>query len=181
MKIIFFAVVSVLLFAAGCMSYDYQGVSTDPVEEAKFIDSMPPEGTYELLGEATVSGNYQKFNLSDMKKRLQKGAEKTGANAILIVSQQVIPTGEAVREPESYISLQSNNADQDYSLNRVNRDFSFGYGNIGRDSNDPGVETYTRTVKAKFIRLDTEKMPPQENAKPAPETDDENRENNSRK
>lgn len=157
-------IVFALLLTAGCMSYDYKGDSAEPVESVKFIESAPAQGGGRLLGEAVVSGDSRSYNLSDMKQRLQCGAKKAGADAILIVSQQLVPTGEAIREPESYVSLQSNNADLDYSINQLDKDFSFGYGSVGKASSTPGTETYRRIVKAKFYRLDA----PVPAAAPAP-------------
>ncbi len=143
-----------VLFCAGCMNFKYEGKKAEPVESCVFLDKLPEDRKYEMLGKAAVSGDYQSFSLPDMKEKLRKNAAEYGANAVIITSQQVVPNGDAVVEPEPYVAVKTDNADLDYSLNKLDRDFSFGYGSAGKKSAETYTKSYIRIVRADFIRLD---------------------------
>ncbi|MBQ6352555.1 MAG: hypothetical protein IJJ28_04750, partial [Lentisphaeria bacterium] len=95
MKYPVYLAAAMLLLATGCVSYEYKGESGgDPtVQVAVFMNSAKIRRTYQVLGEATVSGDYHDVSRDRMMNKLIGEAEKNGADAILVVEQQVLPYG----------------------------------------------------------------------------------------
>ena len=90
-----------LLFAAvlcGCVSVEYHGecaaAREGDAQIAVFTDATKITRPYTVLGTATASGNYQEVSRDRMIDKLRSKAASCGADAMLIVEQQVI-AGEA--------------------------------------------------------------------------------------
>ena len=91
----FFAAVSAAILLSGCISMEYTGEKLAPnppdSKVAVYSDSAKIARAYQVLGTAKVSGNYQEVSRDRMIEKLRSEARKCGADAILIVEQQVIP------------------------------------------------------------------------------------------
>ncbi len=145
----------VLLAAGGCMSYDYEGESAGtPTEEEHvkvFTDSARITQNYQVLGVATVSGNYQDVSREKMIDKLKSEAAKNGADAVLIVNQQVIP-GKAAQTPVFQTQFDYDSAQG--SWNQVSQDVDLYYGSAfdRTKSVNTEISTYSRIIRAQFIR-----------------------------
>ena len=141
------------VFSAGCMSYEYDGISngTNTGKVAVFTDSARISAKYKVLGKATVSGNYREISREKMMSKLTAEAAKCGADAILIVEQQVIPAGEVSR---SAFDTSFSYDDSNRSWNKIDRDVSLTYGNIRNKQSDPAaqVQSYRRIIRAEFLQ-----------------------------
>ena len=75
-----------LLLAAGCVSYEYKGESAgDPsASVAVFMNATRIRRTYQVLGEATVSGDCRDVSRDRLMNKLISEAEKNGADAVLV-------------------------------------------------------------------------------------------------
>ena len=155
MKHLFFFLMlfAAAVFFSGCMSYEYDGVSagTNTGKVAVFTDSAGIRTKYKVLGKATVSGNYREISREKMMSKLTGEAAKCGADAILIVEQQVIPDGEMSR---SVFDTSFSYDDSNRSWNKIDRDVSLAYGNIRNKPSDPAaqVQSYRRIIRAEFLQ-----------------------------
>ena len=87
-----------------------------------------------------------------MLKKLEKEAKNVGANAIVIIDQQVTPNGNTKIESKfaTYYETQDNHNPSDY----IAQDFNHNYGNINnRIDNTQSTTGYTRTIIAQFLKL----------------------------
>ena len=84
---------AVLFLAAGCISYQYEGVrEAEPTTHVKvYTDATRIRQPYRVLGQATASGDSQDVSRDRLLAKLESEAEKSGADAILITEQQVVP------------------------------------------------------------------------------------------
>ena len=163
----FLAVAALLL--AGCVSYEYKGDSGgDPTSSvAVFVNSAKIRRTYQVLGEATVSGDYHDVSRDRLMKKLIGEAEKNGADAVLIVEQQVLPYG-TVSSAEGRFMTAYDYDDTNQSWNQVYRDVDRRYSNLFNSSlqglisrngsNGPAREnvgaarSYRRIIRAEFLK-----------------------------
>ena len=141
---------------AGCMSYQYEGgkgeKETDSVKV--FSDSAKVGRPYSVLGEARVSGNYQEVSRDRMVRKLMFEAGKCGADAILIVEQQVVPMTEG-RGGGGFLTAFDYD-DTNRSWSQLYRDVDQRYGNIrNRTPGGSGSALalrYRRIIRAEFLK-----------------------------
>ncbi len=158
-----------LLLAAGCVSYEYKGESggspTDSV--AVFMDSGKIGRPYQVLGEATVSGDYQEVPRDRLMDKLVCEAEKSGADAVLIVEQQVLPYGGSSPAQGRFLTAFDYD-DNNQSWNQVYRDVDQRYSNLFNSSlqglisrggsgsaardNVGAARGYRRIIRAEFLK-----------------------------
>ncbi len=154
---LFGALLSIVLLA-GCVSYDYEGESAPATAKdalKMYTDARQIKSAYRELGTATVSGNYQNVSRERMIDKLKSEAAENGADAVLIVEQQVEPVAEEASSSGTYrtaIDADTTSA----SWNQIQSDVDQNYGNIRKDPT-PATTVYRRVIRAKFIRFDKEK------------------------
>ena len=172
MKKHFAVVIAAALFfgvAAGCISYQYEGGKGEKETESVkvFSDSARIGRPYSVLGEARVSGNYQEVSRDRMVRKLIAEAGKCGADAILIVEQQVVPLAEG--RGDSGFMTAFDYDDTNRSWSQLYRDVDQRYGNIRNrtpgGSNGSLALRYRRIIRAEFL-----KYLPEEGEKSAPAT-----------
>ena len=135
MKYPVYLAAAMLLLATGCVSYEYKGESGgDPtVQVAVFMNSAKIRRTYQVLGEATVSADYQDVPRDRLMKKLIGEAEKNGADAVLIVEQQVLPYG-TVSSAQGRFMTAYDYDDTNQSWSQVYRDVDQRYSNLFNSS-----------------------------------------------
>ena len=177
MKIPTTGLVLALLLAAGCVSYEYKGEKggepTDSV--AVFMDSGKIGRPYQVLGEATVAGDYHEVTRDRLMDKLVSEAEKSGADAVLIVEQQVLPYGGNSPAQGRFLTAFDYD-DTNQSWNQVYRDVDQRYsslfnsslqGLISRDGsggaareNVGAARSYRRIIRAEFLKYREEGASP---------------------
>lgn len=144
---------------AGCVSYDYKGETASPSTEKDalkmYTEARQVKTPYRELGEATVSGNYQNVSRERMIDKLKSEAADSGADALLIVEQQVEPVAEDA-SPNGAYRTAIDTGTTSASWDQLQSDVDQNYGNIRKDP-VPATTVYRRTIRAKFIRFDKEK------------------------
>ena len=153
----FFALTAAIVLLTGCVSYEYSGetggAETDKV--GVFTDSSKISRPYRVLGRAVVSGNYREVSREKMMETMISRAQKCGADAILIVEQQVIPAGEVSRSMfDTAFDFDNTNS----SWRQLDRDFDLTYGEVGRKkaSKVESVNSYRRIIRAEFLKYTAE-------------------------
>ncbi|MCQ2379031.1 MAG: hypothetical protein MJ016_07505 [Victivallaceae bacterium] len=139
---------------AGCISYHYEGESaagpTDADELKIYTEVARVPRKYRVLGTATVSADYQQVSREQLIKKLRSEAAEHGANAILLVEQQVLPTDTAKVDIAGRRAI-DNDMGSD-SWRNIHTDVDGEYGNVRKT---PGTTTlYSRTIRAEFLRFD---------------------------
>ena len=83
------------LFATGCVKFQYKGEEFKPTEKANVYEEAKkiPNQKYLVMGKCVASGRYSEVTREKMYRRLQSEAEKLGADAVLITTYQIVPTG----------------------------------------------------------------------------------------
>ena len=166
MKVVFSAFAAAVLFMfSGCVSYSYTGEKgAAPTEGvAVFSDSGKITRPYQVLGKAVVSGNYQHVSRDRMMEKLVSEAKKSGADAILIVEQQVLPSGMISNSRNSGFFTAFDYDDTNRSWGELYRDVDVTIGNIGQKSGaaDGGdISEYRRVIRAEFLRYTKAVTPP---------------------
>ena len=162
------AALALLLLATGCISYEYKGGSGgDPTSSvAVFMNSAKIRRTYQVLGEATVSGDYHDVSRDRLMNKLISEAEKNGADAVLVVEQQVLPYGSAVSAQGRFLTAYDYD-EVNSSWNQVYRDVDQRYTNLfntslqgmitrsgsgGGSNANVAARNYKRIIRAEFIR-----------------------------
>ena len=157
------------LLLAGCVSYEYKGESGGaPTESvAVFMNSGKINRPYQVLGEATVAGDYQEVTRDRLMNKLVSEAEKSGADAVLIVEQQVLPYGDSSPAQGRFMTAFDYD-DNNQSWNQVYRDVDQRYSNlfnsslqglISRDGSGGAARKnvgtargYRRIIRAEFLK-----------------------------
>ncbi len=160
MKIAFYAAAAVIFsfFLSGCVSYSYEGEALPPTENVTvYRNADKIERKYKVIGQAEVSGNYQDVSWERMHDKLISKAEDNGADAVLITARQVVRKGEAVAPVPLVNTMEATGAENTYSLNQLQKDFSGGYGQAFSSGEPAGVQTpeYKRIIKAEFIKFES--------------------------
>ena len=167
-KITIAALTTLLLLAAGCISYEYKGESGgEPTTSVTvFMSASKIRRTYQVLGEATVSGDYREVSRDRLMNKLISEAEKNGADAVLVVEQQVLPYGTGSSAQGRFMTAYDYD-DTSQSWNQVYRDVDQRYSNLfntslqnvitrrpggSGGSGGSGVRGYKRIIRAEFIR-----------------------------
>ena len=155
MKIVFALCFALLLFS-GCVSYSYSGKSAVPDgrKVALFSDSGKIDKPYTVLGTAVVSGNYQHTTRDRMIAKLVSEAKKTGADAVLIVEQQVLPEALISRGGKGGFFTAYDYDSSSHSWGELYRDVDITIGNIGQKSapSTVSITEYRRVIRAEFLR-----------------------------
>ena len=146
---------ALLLAAAGCVSYEYKGEKGEnPTSSVSvFMNSGKIRRTYQVLGEATVSADYYDVTRDRLMSKLISEAEKTGADAVLVVEQQVLPYGVASSAQGRFMTAFDYD-DSNQSWSQVYRDVDQRYGRLfgSGDAGTPGVQGYRRIIRAEFLK-----------------------------
>ena len=162
------AALALLLLAAGCISYEYKGESAgEPSTSVSvFMSVAKIRRPYQVLGEATVSGDYREVSRDRLMNKLITEAEKNGADAVLVVEQQVLPYGSASSAQGRFMTAYDYD-DTSQSWNQVYRDVDQRYSNLFNTSlqnvitrrsdgsaatGNSGARGYRRIIRAEFIR-----------------------------
>ena len=154
------------LFAlSGCVSYSYEGKTAEvqPGEVSVFSDSARIGKTYTVLGKAVVSGNYQHVTRDRMIAKLRDEAKKCGADAVLIVEQQVLPRHVIANTGNKGFFTAFDYDDTNRSWGELYRDVDLTIGNIGKkpaSSENTGIAEYRRIIRAEFLRYTGAKKDP---------------------
>lgn len=139
---------------SGCVSYEYEGKCEPPVKAADeikvFTDSALVPRRYSVLGKAMVSGNSRDVSRDRLIARLRSGAHEVGANAILIVEQQVVTVNEDSARTPFTTAFDYDDSSQNWSQLQRDVDQNFTNSNRYRNSNDPGASR--RIIRAEFLR-----------------------------
>lgn len=150
---VIFLFAAVMLFA-GCVSYEYEGKCEPPVKAADeikvFSDSALIPRKYSVLGKAVVSGDSRDVSRDRLIARLRSGAHKAGANAILIVEQQVVTVNEDSDRTPFTTAFDYDDSSQNWSQLQRDVDQNFANSNRYRSSNNPGASR--RIIRAEFLR-----------------------------
>ncbi len=149
----FFA--ALLLAAAGCVSYEYSGEKGgDPTASVSvFMNAGKIKRTYQVLGEATVSGDYYDVTRDRLMNKLISEAEKNGADAVLVVEQQVLPYGtESSAKGRFMTAFDYDDANSSWS--QIYRDVDRRYGRLlgSGDAGTSGAQGYRRIIRAEFLK-----------------------------
>ncbi len=157
------------LLLAGCVSYEYKGEKGgEPTDEvAVFMNSGKIGRPYQVLGEATVAGDYHEVTRDRLMDKLVSEAEKSGADAVLIVEQQVLPYGGNSPAQGRFLTAFDYD-DTSQSWNQVYRDVDQRYSNlfnsslqglISRDGSGRAAREnvgtargYRRIIRAEFLK-----------------------------
>ena len=167
------AALALLLSAAGCVSYEYKGESGgEPTTAvAVFMNSAKIRRTYQVLGEATVSGDYHEVSRDRLMGKLISEAEKNGADAVLVVEQQVLPYGSSGSAQGRFMTAFDYD-DTSQSWNQVYRDVDQRYSNLfntslqnvitrqsggGASGGNTAARSYRRIIRAEFLRYTDDK------------------------
>lgn len=167
MKFVFvFMCAAVLFGAAGCVSYSYTGekCARESAAVAVFTDSAKIKTPYKVLGQAVVSGSYQHVTRDRMIAKLRSEAQACGADAVLIVEQQVLTRhAAAVNSREKGFFTAFDYDDTSRSWGELYRDVDVTIGNIGKKNSTepaPGIADYKRIIRAEFLRYNDGKKSP---------------------
>ena len=153
----FFAVAAAVLLA-GCVSVEYTGDKLAPKASdskiAVYTDSARITRPYQVLGTAKVSGNYQEVSRDRMMEKLRSEARGCGADAILIVEQQVIPGDLKVSEnPVFSTSFDYDDTNSNWSQLSRDVDRNFANSNRNRTLTAAGsANNFRRVIRAEFLR-----------------------------
>ena len=156
-----------LLFLTGCMSVEYQGKNYPPTTHVKIYENKEKiPFDYTTIGKCRVAGDYNKYSQEDIYAALIKKAKAEGADAILIYAYQIVAAGSESERSQDYMSVWADSSNEVSVWNQLQKDFGGGYGEIGKDKNNPAYSTtYNRIVRAWFLKY--YKNIPQEDKKDA--------------
>ena len=145
-----------LLAVSGCVSYEYKGdKAAEPTTSvAVFMNSGKITRTYQVLGEATVSADYYDVPRDRLMDKLISEAEKSGADAVLVVEQQVLPGGSASSAQGRFMTAFDYD-DTNQSWSQVYRDVDQRYGRLfgsGSGERSTGAQGYRRIIRAEFLK-----------------------------
>ncbi|MDD5727315.1 MAG: hypothetical protein PHV59_02010 [Victivallales bacterium] len=155
-----FIVLAVVLavFTAGCVNFQYKGEAFAPTEQVNIYEDAKkiPDKKYLVMGLCVASGRYNDVTREKMYLRLQAEAEKKGADAVLIDSYQIVPTGvsEETLLGQDSVSLWSEGSVTNSGWNQLYSDFDSYYGSIGKEDKKGVPQSYMRIVRASFIKYD---------------------------
>ena len=167
MRILLVSAFAFCLFAlSGCLSYSYEGktAAPQPGEVAVFSDSAKIGKNYTVLGKAVVSGNYQHITRDRMVAKLREEAKKCGADAVLIVEQQILPENmlSSARQGGFFTAYDFDSSSR--SWGELYRDVDLTIGNIGQKSSGTApasVSDYKRVLRAEFLRYSQDSASPE--------------------
>lgn len=159
MRAMSYLIVGVLaaLIAVGCISREYQGETFPATEEVRiFEDAAKIPEAFTVVGKYVCSGRYNQFTREELYRRAVEDAEKKGADGVLVRAYQIVPTG-IVGDgllSEDAVSVWAEDRSGVSSWGELTRDFGGGYGSIGKKEAKSDPLSYTRIVRADFIKFD---------------------------
>ena len=162
----FCALLSAVLLC-GCVSVEYDGecaaARDGDVPVVVFTDATRIDRPYTVLGKASASGNYQEVSRDRMIAKLREKAASCGADAMLIVEQQVIAGDPAVTSnPVFSTSFDFDSTDGNWR--QVTRDLDRDFVNTRRNRTSTtagSINNFRRIIRVEFLRW-------KENGSPAP-------------
>ncbi len=138
----------------GCLSYTYEGergTSSHDSAVPVYQNAEAVDFEYKVLGTAEVSGDHLKTSREDLAVKLGREAAAAGADAVLIVSQRVVPD-EVQRNVPNY-GIPDEGYGNSAGWRNLNRDIDTTYGVVDGFSNDSGtVRSYKRVMRAEFLQ-----------------------------
>ena len=144
---------------SGCVSYEYTGEKLPPKSSdgkvAVFTDSAKIAKPYQVLGTARVSGNYQEVSRDRMVEKLRSKARDCGADAILIIEQQVIPD-ELKVSGNPVFSTAFDYDDTSGNWSQLYRDVDRNFANSDRNrttTSAGSANNFRRVIRAEFLRF----------------------------
>ena len=151
-------ILSAAAILSGCVSIEYTGKTVAAGESdtkiAVFTDSSKITRKYEVLGQATARGNYQEVSRDRMISKLRQKAAESGANAILIVEQQVVPGNQNVPGNRVFMTAFDYD-DTDRSWSQLYRDVDQNFVNPDRNRSETtagSVNNFKRVIRAEFLQ-----------------------------
>ena len=159
MKKTLFPTLTLLLLCTGCISMEYSGEKLPPRPETEkvfvYSDSAAVKKPYSVLGTATVSGNYRDVSRDRMIAKLRDEARECGADAILIVEQQVIPGDtKSTANPVFMTAFDYDDTNQSWSQLYRDVDRNFVNSNRNRSETTAGsTNNFKRVIRAEFLRF----------------------------
>ena len=149
---------ALLTLCSGCISVEYSGEKLAQkavsAKLAVFSDSAAVKKNYSVLGVATVSGNYRDVSRDRMIGKLRDEARKCGADAILIVEQQVVPENDNASDPVFMTAFDYDDTSQSWS--QLYRDVDRNFVNPDRNRSQTtagSVNNFKRVIRAEFLRF----------------------------
>jgi hypothetical protein len=147
-----------VLFTTGCINYQYKGEQFTPTEKANVYENAKnvPDQKYLVMGKCVASARYDEVTREEMYIRLQKEAEKKGADAVLVTAYQIVPTGFSENSllNQDSVSLWSEGSVTNSGWNQLYNDFDQYYGQVGKKDKGGTPLSYTRIVRASFLKYD---------------------------
>ncbi len=149
---------AVLLFGcmvllAGCVSFDYEG-GTEPAgngDVTVYTDAARIRQPYRAFGRAVVSGDYRDVSRDRLLTKLKNEAEERGADAVLIVEQQIVPKSESHSVEAKFNS--GLDYDAEGSMRQMRRDVDLNYGRYKGSTEEVVTNIrFVRIFKADFLK-----------------------------
>lgn len=153
-----FAFAAVMLLSAGCVNIEYTGktanVRDTDAQIAVYTDSAKITKAYTVLGQAVASGNYQDVSRDRMIAKLREKAASCGADAILIVEQQVLlDQARTAANPAFMTAFDYDETEGNWKQIYEDVDRNFVNTNRNRTSTSAGsTNNFVRVIRAEFIR-----------------------------
>jgi len=159
MKKSFLLLLALLLLGTGCISVEYTGEKLAPRADNEkvfvYSDSASVKKAYTVLGTATVSGNYRDVSRDRMIAKLRDEARSCGADAILIVEQQVLPCDtKSTANPVFMTAFDYDETNQSWS--QLYRDVDRNFVNSDRNRSETtagSTNNFKRVIRAEFLRF----------------------------
>lgn len=168
----FFAAVAAAVLLSGCISMEYTGEKLAPnppdSKVAVYTDSAKIARAYQVLGTAKVSGNYQEVSRDRMIEKLRSEARKCGADAILIIEQQVIPDDDLKVSRSPVFTTAFDYDDTNHNWSQLSRDVDQNFaapdskgialgsrvtvGGGSTSSSAGSANNFRRVIRAEFLR-----------------------------
>ena len=154
----FIAAVVAAITLCGCVNIEYQGktaaVRQTDAPIAVFTGKAQIITPYTVLGEATARGSYQEVSRDRMIRKLKEKAAACGADAILIVEQQVISDKTAVAvNPAFMTAFDYDETEGNWKQLYEDVDRNFVNPERNRTTTSAGsINDFTRIIRAEFLR-----------------------------
>ena len=152
------AVMFLAALICGCVNIEYQGKTAQlrkgDAMIAVFTDSAKIKTPYTVLGQAIASGSYQEVSRDRMVDKLKDKAAECGADAILIVEQQVrFKEGNVAVNPAFMTAFDYDETEGNWKQLYEDVDRNFVNVNRNRTSTSAGsTNNFTRIIRAEFLR-----------------------------
>ncbi len=145
----------------GCVSFEYEGIreAASTADVRVYTDATKIGRPYQVLGQATASGNYMDVSREKLQAKLVSEAKQYGADAILITEQQVVPTG-VQRSSNPKFESAFDYDDTSGSWRQIYKDVDLTYGSYrGTPNGNSTLVNYRRILRAEFLKYDATAAP----------------------